>query len=134
MTSPAPTSGSILITDDDPDILEVLSMVFEGTGCAVLVARNGQEALAQLRQGVRPSLILLDLMMPVMNGWEFRAEQLRDPALATIPVVVMTGFSKTIDRARRVEADVCLQKPIDLDGLLVVARRFLPELRMPAVP
>src|SRR3954471_12956230 len=82
------TSRFVLIVDDDPDLLDVTSFVIETEGMAVETARNGQEALALLGTGRLPALVLLDLMMPVMNGWEFLAAIANDPVLQGLPVVV----------------------------------------------
>src|SRR5262249_32819601 len=86
-----PSSNSrarrILVVDDDPDLAEVLDRVLEKSGYLVTWAKNGQEALRCLRDETDLDVVLLDLMMPVMNGWEFRAEQLKDPSLSKIPVV-----------------------------------------------
>src|ERR1041384_2658719 len=69
----------VLIVDDDPDLLDVTSFVIENEGMAVETARNGEEALALLGTGWLPAVVLLDLMMPVMNGWEFLAPVANDP-------------------------------------------------------
>src|SRR5215468_7398383 len=73
------TSQFVLIVDDDPDLLEVTSFVIEGEGLAVETAKHGEEALSLMRAGRLPTLVLLDLMMPVMNGWEFLEEVSKDP-------------------------------------------------------
>src|SRR5205823_13422880 len=83
----------VLIVDDDPALRESLSEVLEDAEYSPLVAANGQEALAFLRQGYKPCVILLDLMMPIMDGWQFRAAQLADPDLGPIPVVVLSAVN-----------------------------------------
>jgi CheY-like chemotaxis protein len=101
-------------------------LVWEGH--RVVGAANGREALERLRAMPRPSLILLDLMMPEMNGAQFRAEQLRDPALASIPVVVVSADAAAEEKAAALGAVACLRKPVDIDDLLdEVKRRALPE-------
>lgn len=111
----------VLIVDDDPDLLDVTSFVIENEGMTVKTARNGQEALALLGGGSPPALVLLDLMMPVMNGWEFLAAVGNDPALRTIPVVVLTAAENAqIPGAREV-----LSKPMDLKELLRVVERYV---------
>lgn len=108
----------ILIVDDDPDIRETMRFILECAGYRVLTAANGIEALDRLRGEAAPCVILLDLMMPVMNGWEFRAEQTRDPSLAVIPVIVMTGAGKAAARTASVGVAGLLEKPVDLKVLL----------------
>ena len=89
---------SILIVEDDSDLREALSEVLRDEGYSVESAADGREALDRLRRDLRPSLILLDLTMPVMNGWQFRAEQRRDPALSEIPVVVLSAGDHLADQ------------------------------------
>jgi len=115
------TSRFVLIVDDDPDLLEVTSFVIEDEGMAVETARNGQEALALLRTGRLPTLVLLDLMMPVMNGWEFLAAIAKDPLLQEIPVVVLTAA----EQAAVPGAMEVLIKPMDLKELLQIVERYL---------
>jgi CheY-like chemotaxis protein len=82
---------SVLIIDDDDDLRESLAEILRDEGYAVEQFGDARHALSAIRRGLRPSLILLDLMMPEMNGWEFRAEQQKDPTLNDIPVVVVTA-------------------------------------------
>jgi CheY-like chemotaxis protein len=111
----------VLVVDDDPDLLDVTSFVIENEGMAVETARNGEEALALLGTGRLPALVLLDLMMPVMNGWEFLAAVANDPVLQTLPVVVLTAAEHSeISGARAV-----LSKPMDLKELLRVVERYV---------
>jgi two-component system, chemotaxis family, chemotaxis protein CheY len=117
--------ATILLVEDDEDIAEILEIVVPGLGYQLVTAPNGAEALALLRSGAeRPQLILLDLMMPEMNGWEFRAEQLRDPSLRDIPVVVMTGMRDADREAAALRADGLLAKPIDLQELRSLLARY----------
>ena len=91
------SSGAVLIVDDDNDVRSALAELLEEEGFSVEGAPNGREALALLRGGtVHPAVILLDLMMPGMDGWDFRHEQMRDPKLAAVPVVIVSasGFSR----------------------------------------
>ncbi len=115
--------STVLVVDDDPDICEVTQLTLEAQGYRVLTAGDGTEALALLQRGERPSLILLDLMMPQMSGAEFRAEQLADPKLARLPVVVLTGDGHAVDKAQALGLEG-LAKPVDLDTLLGIVRRF----------
>jgi CheY-like chemotaxis protein len=113
--------AAVLIVDDDPDIRELLRQFLEVEGFRVISARNGLEAIEQLRDGSNTCVILLDLMMPVMNGWQFRDQQKLDPALSHIPVVVISAV--VADQAvAPIDADAYLRKPLDLDYLLSTVR------------
>jgi CheY-like chemotaxis protein len=105
----------------------MLALLLETEGYAVQSAANGREALAHLRGRARPDLILLDLMMPVMSGWEFREAQKADPALADIPVVIVSAASEVGQKAVALQAAGYLQKPVDADHLLVLVRRLCPQ-------
>lgn len=121
------SSGAILIVDDDNDVRSALTELLEEEGFSVECAPNGQEALARLRRGnVRPAVILLDLMMPGMDGWDFRSEQMRDPKLAAVPVVVVSasGFSRESIRTQFRPA-AYVQKPIERGELLGVLREVV---------
>ena len=115
---------SILIVDDDVDVREMLSQFFSIEGYAVATAQNGQDALEQLRKGQQADLILLDLMMPVMDGWQFRLEQQRDPNLAAIPVVVLSAVYNARERAALLGAVDYMQKPVEFDKLIETAERY----------
>src|SRR5213594_1928434 len=108
----------ILIVEDDSGVREALAVFLESEGYAVAEAEHGEAALRRLRTATTFCLILLDLFMPTMNGWAFRAEQLRDPALARIPVVVLSADAAVADKAAQLGAAGHLGKPIDLDKLL----------------
>ena len=103
-----------MVVDDDHDILEAMTIVLEASGYRVVVFRDGAGALDVLRRGVRPALIILDLMMPGMDGWTFRAEQRRDAELAAIPVVILSGDQDAVRRASDLEVAAGLCKPIDV--------------------
>jgi CheY-like chemotaxis protein len=125
---PAETMGQtrqdVLVVDDDADIRNLLSSVLAIEGYAVTSASNGEEALSKLRGMPGTRLILLDLRMPVMDGWEFRAEQSRDPALCAIPVVVLSGDGD-LERATASFAGASvLKKPFDLEELITVVQRY----------
>ena len=114
----------ILVVDDDDDLRETLGELLAEEGYDARCFENGRVALEFLRaqrgDGI-PMLVLLDLMMPEMNGWQFREEQLRDAALARIPVVVMTASRSLAEHP--VDADEILYKPVGLDQLLSVVAR-----------
>jgi CheY-like chemotaxis protein len=114
---------SILVVEDDADIRSALTTILREEGYGVASAGDGREALGLLRGGARPDLILLDLMMPVMNGSDFRVAQLSDPALADIPVVVLTANGRFRDAARMLGAADAFGKPFDLDALLASIER-----------
>jgi CheY-like chemotaxis protein len=116
-------SAPVMLIEDDPDIRSMISQLLELEGWRVVACVDGTEALDVLRRGERPFLILLDLMMPGMNGWQFRAEQARDSALSAIPVVVLSGDVRGSDTGS-VRADGYLKKPIDLDVLLQTLRHW----------
>jgi len=117
--------GRILVVEDDPELLEALSGAIEAEGYEVRRARHGLDALGQLRAGRRPpDLILLDLMMPIMNGWQFRHAQRQDSELSRIPVVVVSAKSDSEQHAAWLEADDYIQKPISLDRLLESIQKF----------
>ncbi|HEX2571426.1 MAG TPA: response regulator [Polyangia bacterium] len=118
-----PTRVSVLVADDDDDIRDSIKEVLEDEGYTVVVAAHGEEALEQLTR-VRPQLILLDLSMPVMNGQEFRKAQLADAALKEIPVVVLSAAGRMQEKAAGMDAADLVAKPIKLEKLLLVVRRF----------
>ncbi|WP_437940914.1 response regulator [Sorangium sp. So ce341] len=112
----------ILIVDDDAAIRQTLSELLEDEGYLVASVANGREALDYLRDDPSSiSLVLLDLMMPVMDGFQFRAEQKRDPMLASMPIVVMTARGGT-DRAA-IDADAVISKPFDVLKLMDTIER-----------
>jgi len=110
---------TVLIVEDDPDALEALGDLLESHGYAVTSARHGAEALELLGRSPLPQLILLDLLMPTMDGWEFRRRQKNDPRIAKIPVVVVSASSA----AKPIDADSILRKPVDIDRLLETIAR-----------
>jgi len=111
----------ILIVDDDAPTREGLAGLMEAAGHSVRMATNGMEALHQARAH-RPDLILLDLSMPIMDGWAFRTQQMVDPALADIPVVVLSTCGESIrPEAALLGITTCLSKPSAGDGLLHLA-------------
>ena len=112
----------VLVVDDDGDTRESLGVLLELHGYAVDTAENGRRALDRLRAGEPPCLIVLDLMMPEMSGWELRARMLEDPALAEVPVVVVSGAADIDAETRRLGAIDYLPKPIDVDRLLRVVQ------------
>jgi CheY-like chemotaxis protein len=108
---------SVFIVEDDRDTREMLARFLELEGFEVREAANGQLALQSLREDATACVILLDLMMPVMNGWQFRKAQATDPSLSRIPVVVVTAAGGR-DQIPAIDADAWLSKPVDFDRLL----------------
>jgi len=114
---------SILVVEDDAATRDAVALVLEDEGYSVTGVANGQEALHHLRRTPLPNLIVLDLMMPVMNGWEFRKQQTQDPALKAIPVLVISADGAVSQTAAALGAKDYLRKPIDLDLLLEAVQR-----------
>jgi CheY-like chemotaxis protein len=114
----------ILIVEDDAALREALSQVLSDEGYDLLSARDGLEAVNCLKKGHRPDIILLDLSMPVVNGWEFRMFQKRDPELAHIPVILITAGGYSREEVAWLEPSALISKPLDLPRLLSTIRRF----------
>jgi len=109
-------SHTVFIVEDDVDTREMLGRFLELEGYRVESAANGKLALERLDAGAPACVILLDLMMPVMDGWQFRREQVQHAALADIPVIVVSAAGR--DRIQQIDANAYLSKPVDLDELL----------------
>jgi CheY-like chemotaxis protein len=112
----------VLIVEDDAELRDMMAQLLTLEGFAATAVANGREALEYLGRGNRPDIILLDLMMPVMDGWEFRRKQQSDPALAAVPVVVLSALDHR--RAAEVDAVAFLKKPLDFDRLLELVRQY----------
>ena len=123
-------SATIFIVEDDLDTREMLARFLELEGFAVESAENGKLALERLGGGTRACVILLDLMMPVMDGWQFRQAQVQNEALANIPVIVVSAAGR--DRLERIDADAYLAKPVDLEELLRCVTQFCGSDERPA--
>ena len=118
-------SKLVLVVDDEKDIREVFQQVLELEGYRVSAVKNGKEALEWLRNSKeKPSLILLDLMMPVMDGYEFLVELRSRAALAAIPIVIITAAGNARGEAAKLGAAGHLQKPFKLDELLATIERI----------
>src|SRR5262245_11830612 len=121
------TDGShcpVLIVEDDADLREMMAQLLTLEGYGTATVSNGREALRYLHEGEVPKVILLDLMMPVMDGWEFRRRQQADPDphLADLPVIVLSALDQ--QRASNLEASAFLKKPLDFDRLLELVRQY----------
>ncbi len=112
----------LMLVEDDPDIRETLAELLEDEGYHVAQAGDGREALERLgaQAEAPPCLILLDLMMPVMDGWTLRRRLLADPGLKEVPVIVITGVADGVRRAQNLDALAVLEKPLDLERLLTL--------------
>jgi CheY-like chemotaxis protein len=108
----------ILVVDDDTKCREALSELLAREGYEVACAENGHDALDYLSRSL-PSLIILDLMMPVLSGWEFRKQQLSDPRLNSLPLVITTASAL----AHEIDADAVVPKPIDFAVLMTAVRK-----------
>ena len=135
MYAPSPVSGhshTLLLVDDDLNERRALQELLQLHEYDARTASDGEDALRQLRAGLRPCVILLDLRMQGMNGWRFREEQLRDPTLSRFPVVVFSGDAPEEAAAR--ELGICehLRKPLDFDRLFAVLDRHCVAAASPA--
>ncbi len=137
MVNGANGGNVVLVVDDDDDIRTAVQEVLEGEGYATRGASNGKEALDLLQtSAVRPALVLLDLMMPEMDGWELLVRMDQDPALHRIPVALMSAHP-TIrkafddDRGRAMAASMLLPKPLNLLRLLSIVERVMPNAERP---
>lgn len=123
------STGNVLIVEDDPEVREMLRQLLATAGFYAVVAQDGLEALHLLRT-IRhrapdaPCLVLLDLAMPRLGGNEFRRAQLGDPTVANVPVAVMSGATDLEPRAAAMGAVAALPKPLDVDLLVDVVRRY----------
>ncbi len=116
-----PHDPTVLIVDDDDEIRRLLAALLRSAGRRVMQASNGVQALEVLRGPVRrPCIILLDMMMPVMNGVEFRKVQLDDPELRSIPVVFFSALAEVVQHAAALGAAGCVCKPFDPDDLVAM--------------
>ena len=124
MDSAAPTGKTVLVIEDSDMEREGLAAVLQREGYAVLTAADGQEALACVRTSPRPDLILLDMLLPGIDGWDLLKVYTRDPALAGVPVVILSGLDVGSPAwAASLGAAGYLRKPVDSAALLQIVRR-----------
>jgi CheY-like chemotaxis protein len=109
-------SCTVFVVEDDVDTRDMLGRFLELEGFRVELASNGKQALERLHAGVHPCVILLDLMMPVMDGWQFRRQQAAERDIANIPVIVVSAAGR--ERISEIDANAYLTKPVDLEQLL----------------
>ena len=122
-----PGSRLVLVVEDDADFREALVSALEHAGYEVIAAVNGAAALQLLQWQIVTSVVILDLMMPVMDGRTFREHQLADPALASIPVIVLSAEAKAAELATSPGVHAVLRKPVDLEALLGALDALCPE-------
>ena len=120
------SKSRILVVDDDVDTLNSMSEFLQSEGFETVCAQNGQQAWELMHRAPGPDLVVLDLMMPKMDGWTFRMHQRRDPKLAAIPIVVVSAFSaKAIDD----DAEAIFTKPINLPAFIQAVKRGVTRRR-----
>lgn len=119
--------SQILVIEDDLDIRESIRDVLELESYTVTASKNGQDALDYLNSGApKPKIILLDIMMPIMDGYEFRKRQLMDDSFANIPTIILSADRNFHIHVSSMKIKDFLKKPIDLDRLLTIIRRHIP--------
>ncbi len=114
----------ILIIEDDPDVRNTLQEILEHQGFEVFAAANGEEGLARLQEGQSPCLILLDLMMPIMNGWEFLStlKSQHQHYLTSVPIVIVSAIGDLSSVQNEYNCSA-MSKPVDLSGLIKIAEQ-----------
>jgi CheY-like chemotaxis protein len=122
VTASAVRKPLVMVVDDDDDIRETLRGLLEDEGYRVSAYPTGREALDALKGGEKPRVILLDLMMPVMDGAEFRRAQVDDPALASIPVILITAAG--LEPIKRSDYSDVLRKPLKVDRVLAAIAEY----------
>lgn len=123
------TSGRVMIVDDDADVREAMDLSLTLDGFETVLASDGSEALECLREGQAPDVILLDLMMPTMNGREFLLRLRQDPKTAGLRVVILSGDGEVRQTALAIGADDWIAKPVEIDHLLAVVHRWTAHSR-----
>ena len=127
LSGPAGSRRVVLVVEDDPDALDAITAILEDAGYDALRAANGSEALRQLADHKgHCDLILLDLLMPVMNGWDFRRKQKDTPAFADIPVLLMSAGAHMATVSGELNAAGTVTKPVEVADLLAVVQRHCP--------
>lgn len=122
----------ILVVDDEPDILNILEQRFKTVDYEVRTARDGQEALNRLR-GFIPDLVVVDILMPVMDGFTFYKEFRKNPAMGNIPIIVLTARSKMEDTFKAIGVDAFITKPFDAQVMLAKADELIEKAKQ-AIP
>lgn len=116
---------SVLVIEDDEDVRSVICDVLDDSGYLAVGARHGQQAIELLNSGLRPKLIVLDLTMPIMDGWSFRQWQLRESEVASIPVLLLSAIRNLGAEADELATAGAIEKPVDLEALLDAVARHV---------
>jgi CheY-like chemotaxis protein len=125
-----PSQNYILVIEDDQFIRELMREILEGEGYNVATAINGQDAIDQLKKvDVLPFLIMLDLMMPIKDGFTFRKEQQADARLRGIPVIVLSADRQMVSRQEELKAADYIKKPPSIDDIVEAVKRKLPQIK-----
>jgi CheY-like chemotaxis protein len=119
---------TVLVVDDDEDSRTLLELALSTHDLVVVCAANGAEALTVARERT-PQVILLDLAMPIMDGFAFRAAQMQDPQLAAIPVICVSGRHDSQQAARELHLDACVSKPFELDEIIANVKTLAARRR-----
>ena len=123
MSAPRP-GKRILLVEDNSLIRDAVAKLLERAGYTVIATAHGEEALIRLQDSEKPALILLDLSMPVMDGWQFRRAQTKDARLASIPVVLFSGEDDLPQQAAALQSAAILEKPVEVEKLLRTVGRL----------
>lgn len=124
MSRPDP---AVLVIDDDVELRDAVADALQAEGMVVATAGNGREGLEYLRAGGRPQVILVDLMMPVMNGWQFCEAKQGDPQLSAIPVIAVSAAAKKDPASPYfLNVEEIVAKPVEIEELIAVVRRYVP--------
>jgi CheY-like chemotaxis protein len=123
--APTPAEFDVLVVEDDDDVREALLLLLEDEGVHAVGATDGRDALDKIGRGFRPALILLDLMMPVMDGERFLRVRKADPDLASIPVVIVSAMQRMKVHPDDYDVDETILKPIDPARVLETVRQYI---------
>ncbi|HYM25063.1 MAG TPA: response regulator [Vicinamibacterales bacterium] len=114
---------TVLVVDDDRDLVRLMGRYLSLEGFTPVTAGNGRDALTYLQGGGAASVILLDLRMPIMDGWAFRRAQMADPAIASIPVVVLSGVAE-VEGLHQLDVAATFSKPVSFPAMIATIRRL----------
>lgn len=117
-------SKAVLIVEDDNDLLDAMELLLSGSGYRVMTAHEGREALERVAREM-PGVILLDMRMPGMNGWDFAREYRRLYGRSAAPIVMVTAAEDVEKRAEEIEADDYLGKPFDIADVLKTVQKYM---------